>query len=211
MYMRKIFFIAMLCSLSFSLKAQGWKIEDYQKWDHTNFRNCMLFEQVFNSENPDYMLLDAAIFFLTNEERSNHHVPIMRYQKNLEIAAYNHSLHMAKRKFFDHSNSIEPGRRNPSDRGILAGIENPHLAENIAYYPLFNRMTYMDVAEYAIEMWMNSPGHRSNILSTSGLQFGCGVYYYTDEGYFYATQDFQWFENVVEAKQKQKDQLPGSL
>ena len=168
-----------------------------------------MFDQVFNAEKPDYLLLDAAIFFLTNEERMKHHVRIMEYHKNLEIAAYNHSVHMAKRNFFDHSNSMEPGRKSPSDRGLLAGIENPHLAENIAYYPLFNRMSYLDIAEYAIDMWMNSPGHRSNILSDSGLQFGCGVYFSDDEGYFYATQDFQWFENVVEAKQKPKDQLPG--
>jgi uncharacterized protein YkwD len=209
--MRSIILFSLLILLSNNLRAQAWKLDDYKKWNHTNFRKCALFDQTFNSEKPDYLLLDAAIFFLTNEERMNHHVRIMEYQKNIEIAAYNHSVYMAKKNFFSHANSMESGRRNPSDRGILAGVENPHFAENIAYFPLLNKMSYLDVAEYAIGMWMNSPGHRSNILSDSGLQFACGVYYSDDEGYFYATQDFQWFETVVEANQKQKDQLPGSF
>lgn len=209
--MTRLMLLLLFTQLTGTLFAQGWEIDNYKNWDHTNFRQCSLFEQKFDTAHPDYLLLDAAIFFMTNEIRMNHRLPIMQYQKLIEIAAFNHSLHMAKKNFFDHENTLESARKHPSDRGLLAGIANPHLAENIAYFPLSEAASYLDVAEHAINMWMKSPGHRSNILSDSGVEFACGVYYASEEGYFYATQDFQWFENVVKSTQPSQDRLPESL
>jgi uncharacterized protein YkwD len=134
---------------------------------------------------------------------------------------------------------MDNSRRDPSARGKLAGISNPSLAENIAegfglnyrpgapIYPkniekgefsyssngpLLENHTYISLAESLLVQWMNSPGHRSNILSKSALQMGCGVYFYRDRSFYNifkcrATQNFQWFNRTLPGNRT--DNLPG--
>ena len=202
-------FLFLPISLLFVIISQGqslWKIEDYEKWDHLNFRQNQSFNQPFSVSNPDYLLLDAAMFFITNEERSKVGVPPMRYHKFLEVAAYNHSLKMATTGFFSHYNSIDVYRKSTGDRGKLAGITNPHIAENIAYNFPKNGSTYMQVATLLIKQWMNSPGHKENILSKKGRQMGIGTYYIDNK--IYGTQAFQWFDDIIENPSGGTDHLP---
>lgn len=202
-------FLFLPISLLFVIISQGqslWKIEDYEKWDHLNFRQNQSFNQPFSVSNPDYLLLDAAMFFITNEERSKVGVPPMRYHKFLEVAAYNHSLKMATTGFFSHYNSIDIYRKSTGDRGKLAGITNPHIAENIAYNFPKNGSTYMQVATLLIKQWMNSPGHKENILSKKGRQMGIGTYYIDNK--IYGTQAFQWFDDIIENPSGGTDHLP---
>ena len=165
-----LFLPILLLFVNISFGQSLWKVEDYEKWDHRNFRQNQSFNEPFSISNPDYLLLDAALFFITNEERSKVGIPPMRYHKFLEVAAYNHSLKMATTGFFSHYNSIDVSRKSTGDRGKLAGITNPYIAENIVYNYncLENGSTYMQVAALLIKQWMNSPGHKENILSKSG-------------------------------------------
>jgi uncharacterized protein YkwD len=202
-------FLFLPISLLFVIISQGqslWEIEDYEKWDHLNFRQNQSFNQPFSISNPDYLLLDAALFFMTNEERSKVGTPPMRYHKFLEVAAYNHSLKMATTGFFSHYNSIDVSRNRPGDRGKIAGITNPSIAENIAYNFPENGSTYMQVATLLIKQWMNSPGHKENILSKKGRQMGIGTYYIDNK--IYGTQAFQWFNDIIENPSGETDQLP---
>ena len=79
---------------------------------------------------------------------------------------------MIDRNFFDHYN---PDSASPFDRMKAAGIRYTMAAENIAAgYPS---------PESVVEGWMNSPGHRANILSGNkylgvGLALGGGYGYY---------------------------------
>ena len=41
-----------------------WKIDDYQNWNHSNFRSNKIFNQPFSTTNTDYLLLDAAQLML---------------------------------------------------------------------------------------------------------------------------------------------------
>ena len=53
--------------------------------------------------------------------------------------------------------------------------------------------TYAAVARYVVEdLWMNSAGHRKNILSSRYTHLGCGVAFYYDNGVlmYKATQNF---------------------
>lgn len=77
-------------SLSNVFAQSVWKIEDYSNWSHNNFRQNQIFNQPFSNSNPDYLLLDAALFYMTNEERTKVDVNPMQYHKLLEVAAYNH-------------------------------------------------------------------------------------------------------------------------
>jgi len=207
--MRKFLSLAIaLCSVSITLAQSAWKLDDYSKWNHSNFRQNKMFNQPFSISEPDYLLLDAALFFMTNEERSKIGVAAMRYHRLLEVAAYNHSMKMATTGFFSHQNSVDASRSSTSDRGKLAGVSNPSFAENIAYNHPESGSSYLQVAEKLIDQWMNSPGHKENILSAKGRQMAAGTYY--SNGRIYGTQVFQWFSDVIEDPNGGRDQLPQS-
>ena len=192
--MRYFIIILLLLALPSAITAApGWNRDNYKTLDHTSFRKSDIFKKKIDYNNIDYALLDAAIFFLTNEQRAKKKLKPLEYVAELEAAAWHHSKHMAEKKFFSHTNSKEKIRRTSEDRVKLAGITNPSIAENIAYSTEENE-TYLEVAEMFINMWMNSDGHRANILSKSGLQMGCGAYHYN--GKWYATQNFQWFDKA---------------
>ncbi len=195
--------------MAFSYVAQSqnyWKVENYDNWTYQNFQQNPLFKKPFSTSNPDYLLLDAALFYLTNAERAKVGIAPMRYHKMVEIAAYNHSKSMATQNFFSHTNSNSMARKSPSDRGKLAGIANAAFAENIAYNYASAGDSYLEIAESLMNQWMNSKGHKDNILSEKGRQMGCGTYF--SGGKIYGTQCFQWFSDVQENTSIQVDKLP---
>lgn len=187
--------------------AQYWKAEDYSKWNQKNFRTCALFHAPIQDSPTDYALLDAAIFYLTNEERIKNGMEPLTYYPLLEVSAYGHSKAMAEQEFFSHENPNSSLRATPEKRATLAGISNPYIAENIAMYLFVNDgSSYLEYAKEFVELWMESPGHRSNILSGSAISMGCGVFAKDDE--IYATQNFQWFEPIKESSKKKDKFLP---
>jgi uncharacterized protein YkwD len=206
--MRKLITTSIVLLVTHMMFAQKWTPQEYQNWNQSNFRNCQLFHQKFNQHDPDYQLLNAALFYLTNDTRLKYRKPVLAYHAALEIAAYNHSYHMAESTFFSHENNIDARRRKTDDRGKLAGIVNPYIAENIVYFINSNSYSYLDIAIEALDIWMNSPGHRSNILAENGVQFGCGVY--VKDNMVYGTQNFQWYEPIVMSAKQPVDQLPNT-
>ena len=64
--------------------------------------------------------------------------------------------------------------------------------ENIAYSEYDDSYTYLEIAKDIVEMWMNSPLHRENLLNPTYFEIGCGVAVkkmpYWNR--VYATQDF---------------------
>jgi uncharacterized protein YkwD len=198
-------FIMVVCP--FVLMAQSWNNDSYLKCNEKNFRNYAPFSKLISAINPDYRLLNAAVFFVTNEARIKHRKRPIPYSSFLESSAFHHSKAMAEQSFFSHVNPNDPTRATTEDRGTLAGISNPAIAENIAMTALWRKSTYLSIAEELVSMWMNSPGHRSNILSDDAKAMGCGVYV-RDGRAVLGTQNFQWFYDVVEACGTQKDRLP---
>ena len=203
---RHTIFLFWIFSINALLAQTSWQTEEYFNWDHTNFRGNQLFHHEFSTANPDYLLLDASIFYLTNEQRSKFGIPILPYHKLLEVAAYNHSMKMATTNFFSHWNTKDASRKSTDDRGHLAGVVNPQFAENIAYDYVGDGDTYLQVAAKLVNGWMTSPGHRSNILSENGKQMGAGAYYLDER--IYGTQVFQWFNYVIERPAGGTDELP---
>ncbi len=186
------------------LPYNSWERSSYDKLELNDFRRYSLFLEEVNTDNIDYGRVNAVVFYLTNEQRVSQGLTELKYHPSLEIAAWHHSRAMAEKSFFDHVNKKDKSRREPGDRGKLAGISNPYLAENIAMHfgkPFDN---YLQLGELFVEQWMNSPGHRKNILSENALQMGCGVYY--DQGEWLGTQNFQWYEPVKAGPKK--DGLP---
>jgi uncharacterized protein YkwD len=100
---------------------------------------------------------------LTNEERQAAGCPTVSENPQLTDAATGHSGDMAANGYFDHTSQ---DGRDFVDRATAAGY-NHAMSENIA-------MGYATAAD-VIAGWMNSPGHRDNLLNCDAVAIGLGV------------------------------------
>jgi uncharacterized protein YkwD len=122
---------------------------------------------------------EARVVVLTNEARAERGCPRLRVNADLRTAARRHSSDMARNRYFSHTSR---DGRSPGARLAAAGFDAGRgWAENIARgYP--NPGAVM-------AGWMDSPGHRSNILNCGLRAIGVGVAR-ASGGQLYWTQDF---------------------
>lgn len=97
-----------------------------------------------------------------NAARARAGCPALRNDSRLAAAARAHSDDMAARNYFDHNS---PDGVTPWDRAKAAGYAQPS-AENIA--------AGQATPAAAVKAWLNSPGHRANILNCSSRATGVG-------------------------------------
>ncbi|MFH8931947.1 CAP domain-containing protein [Streptomyces pristinaespiralis] len=107
---------------------------------------------------------EAAVIDMVNEERAKVGCSPMKASGALSDLARAHSKDMAARGFFDHTN---PDGETPWDRAEQAGVSNLG-GENIA--------RGQADAEAVMNSWMNSEGHRANILNCDFTTLGVGAY-----------------------------------
>ena len=182
-----------------------WNRKLYQDVIQSEFRHFHLFQQKIDQNNPDYPLLNACLFYLTNEFRLENNKTTLKYSPQLETAAWHHSKKMLEDDFFGHLNPQDEKRETNELRAKLAGIRNPVIAENIAMRSRVPKSsTYIEVASSIFEQWVNSEGQKANLLSNKAVQLGCGVF--TDAKRWYATQCFQNNYNIISIRGK--DHLP---
>ncbi|MEU0387865.1 CAP domain-containing protein [Streptomyces chartreusis] len=105
----------------------------------------------------------AAVTDLTNRERARAGLPPLAADPLLTAAAQAHSADMVARDFYSHT---APGGSQPWDRAAAAGSTRCSIGENIA-------CGQRSPAE-VVEGWMNSPGHRANILKPGFTHLGVG-------------------------------------
>lgn len=118
----------------------------------------------------------AAILSLVNEQRATAGCKPLTASSSLDGLAQAFSDDMAARGFFDHT---DPDGRTPWDRAKARGITNLG-GENIA--------RGQATAQAVMDAWMNSPGHRANILNCDYTTLGVGVHF--GAGGPWWTQDF---------------------
>lgn len=107
---------------------------------------------------------------LVNEQRVEAGCPPLAIDARLVAAAQGHSEDMAHNDFFSHTGS---DGSLPWDRMAAEGYNWSRAAENIAAgYP---------TPEQAVTAWMNSPGHRNNILNCDLVDTGVGHVYLADD------------------------------
>jgi uncharacterized protein YkwD len=116
----------------------------------------------------------GQIVSLVNDERANAGCDPVAEEPHLDTAAQKHSDDMSARDYFSHDT---PEGVHFDERIRDAGYSKPG-AENIA--------KGATSAAQVMEMWMNSSGHRANILNCSLTKLGVGV---TKSGWYW-TQDF---------------------
>jgi uncharacterized protein YkwD len=90
---------------------------------------------------------------LVNAKRRNVGCPELKWDKQLAFVALEHSRDMVSRNFFGHNN---PDGKDLFDRLRESKVVFSGAAENIAFGPKTGRG--------AFEIWLNSPGHRKNML-----------------------------------------------
>ncbi|ROO89309.1 uncharacterized protein YkwD [Actinocorallia herbida] len=118
--------------------------------------------------------VELKVLQLTNAERAKAGCAALKPNARLARAAQKHSKDMAVNDYFSHDSQ---DGRSPWDRIKAEGYTDPG-AENIAAgYP---------TAAAVVKGWMNSAGHKANILNCKLKALGVGEY----KNYW--TQDFGW-------------------
>lgn len=137
-----------------------------------------LAERSESAERVAISRVKQQVIALTNQRRTNRGCRPVRNHPALNRAAQAHSRRMAAAQQMSHQLPGEPGL---AQRATRAGYTNwSMLGENIAYgYP---------TPRAVVRAWMQSPGHRRNILNCRLRDLGVGVV--LEKGQLWWTQNF---------------------
>jgi uncharacterized YkwD family protein len=125
--------------------------------------------------NPSY---EQTVVQLINVERQKYGLPALYYDSTISDVARTKSADMAVNNYFSH---YSPTYGMASDMLLSFGITWTAWGENIA--------SGQDTPEEVVKSWMNSEGHRANILSSNFGKIGVG-YVTSANGTPYWTQMF---------------------
>lgn len=114
---------------------------------------------------------------LVNIERTQAGLGPIKLERVHSISAQKHAKDMQDFNYFSHSSR---DGRSPFDRMEEDGISYMTAAENIAQG--------QRSAEQVVKAWMNSPGHRMNILEVSYRKMGIG----------FIANGFYWVQNFTD-------------
>ena len=130
---------------------------------------------------------------MINEQRKANGLQPLSWNPSLAQAGLNHSTDMAKRNYFDHN---DPEGHDFLYRYSQVGFncqiptssnEYSEGGENISW--LEGYYGEENIASQTVTGWMNSAGHRTNILTPYFQSEGVGVAE-SEDGKIYATEDF---------------------
>ena len=115
--------------------------------------------------------LRATTLCLINRERTERGLHALDEHRRLDRSATRYSRAMARRDFFSH---VSPGGSTMLARirraGYLSGVRGYTVGENLAW-----GAGSLATPAQTVRGWMNSPGHRANILSGRFRELGVGV------------------------------------
>lgn len=114
---------------------------------------------------------EAEIFRLTNLERTRHSLPEFYPELLLVDLARHHADNMARQNFFAHEDKEGldvSGRQKRYCRNLIS----TRIGENLAYHEHSQRKYS---AQTVVTGWMNSPGHRANILNPEFTHLGVAI------------------------------------
>ena len=113
----------------------------------------------------------AAILCLHNQVRAQRGLPLLRENARLRRAALEHSSDMVSRGFFEHTT---PNGTTMVERIHAARYVSPRfdwaLGENLAW-----GTGSLATPRAIMRAWMDSPGHRANVVKRAYREIGIGV------------------------------------
>ncbi len=156
----------------------------------------------------DKTKLEQQVHDLINQYRTQNGLATLSWDSGLSNVARYHSQDMALRNYFSHDT---PEGKDPTDRGIAKGYRCEKtignliysgIAENIFQNNLYDTVWYIngiptsydwndldEIAQSTVDGWMDSSGHRQNILTKTYDREGIGVEISSDDK-VYITQNF---------------------
>ncbi|TSI20658.1 serine protease [Bacillus sp. HY001] len=117
---------------------------------------------------------EQRVVELTNAERTKQGLPALQIDNELSKVARIKSEDMQKNNYFDHNS---PTYGSPFDMMKKFGISYKSAGENIAQG--------QRTPEEVVQAWMNSAGHRANILNNGFTHIGVG---YVESGNYWTQQ-----------------------
>ncbi|MED1408834.1 CAP domain-containing protein [Bacillus paramycoides] len=117
---------------------------------------------------------EQRVVELTNAERTKQGLPALKIDTELSKVARIKSEDMQKNNYFDHNS---PTYGSPFDMMKKFGISYKSAGENIAQG--------QRTPEEVVQAWMNSAGHRANILNSGFTHIGVG---YVESGNYWTQQ-----------------------
>ena len=110
-----------------------------------------------------------AILCLVNKERDAHGLPDLDRNKKLQKAAQRHNDRMDGTGCFAHQCPGEAPLDVRLDEYLAGGLSQWGIGENVAW-----GTGESATPQAIVQAWMNSPGHRANILSRDWREIGVG-------------------------------------
>ena len=131
---------------------------------------------------PGTTEMALRVFTLVNETRAKQGLSLLAWDEKAALMANSHANNMAAARFFNH---LDPQGRDAVTRARAAGLSGWRaLSENIAY-----NKGYDQPADFAVERWLISAGHRASIMTATFTHTAVGVAVSAD-GRIYFTQVF---------------------
>ncbi|HQU85794.1 MAG TPA: CAP domain-containing protein [Pyrinomonadaceae bacterium] len=175
-----LFFAFVLVGFSASIKADETnRLQVFE--NKTNVNGNFLIEG-FALERLAYLNFERQVFDLINQKRREFGLKPLVWNESTARVARMHSENMATYNFFGHrglDGKAVSGRADSIGLTKWRGI-----GENIA-----SLRGYQKPMEQVITCWMNSPGHRENLLREKWRESGVGISRGSD-GTYYFTQVF---------------------
>ena len=199
--------------------------DHYSEHNLNSFFNLANLQNRIIKSFVDVDLLDAVVFWYTNVVRLKFHLKQFQFHHKLRQTAILHSEQMNRHNFFSHDNAFVAKYKTLTNR-IDSVLDNNfqgfmYWGENIADCPVIEAnktftiensngiqrlfsmegkeifpYSYNEFAKSVVVDWMNSPGHRENILNPDFVYLGCGCAKYEQQNsgysllYFKLTQNF---------------------
>lgn len=114
---------------------------------------------------PEVVLTPLGVFDWTNRERVQNNLPVLEKNLTLDTVASEKMQDMFLRQYFAHQS---PDGKGAGDLVKDAGYEFVNIGENLA-------LGDFEGDEALVRAWMDSPGHRANILGARYKEIGIAV------------------------------------
>jgi hypothetical protein len=120
---------------------------------------------------PDTPAVETAIVEMTNAYRAKNKLGAVKPNAQLAAAARAYAAYLGKSGVLSHT----ADGREAGDRVTSAGYEWCQVAENLALHLDSRGFEARALAKQSVEGWINSEGHRKNMLAADVTETGVGV------------------------------------
>lgn len=195
--------LLLLCLAVPGAEGSARRPRELERWSYAEFTREPRLQAPLDWDGFDAPLLAAAIFHETNRVRAAHACRRLRWYRGLAAAADLQASMNAFTGTSTHANPLA-GRGDVEQRVRGAGITPRVIAENVAMAPVrtlpphgaqrlsvdddghrtvrdpetnteLRWPTYAELAARIVQQWMDSPGHRANLLSRAYTHLACGA------------------------------------